>query len=40
MCFSLFYLKKCNIRNNKIILFFIGPLQQFSLELSVFQVHQ
>ena len=28
--FSLFYFfKKCNIVNNKIILFFIGPLQQF-----------
>ena len=28
-CFSLFFLKKCNIVNIKITLFFIGPLQQF-----------
>ena len=28
-CFSLYFFKKCNIVNIKIILFFIGPLQQF-----------
>ena len=30
---------KCNIVNIKIILFFVGPLEQF-FKLSVFQVHQ
>ena len=29
MCFSLYFLKKYNIVNIKVILFLIGPLQQF-----------
>ena len=36
----LYFFKKCNIVNIVIVLFFIGPLQQFFLIIVIFQVHQ